>query len=251
MLVSMKKVFDHAFGKRIIDVNPAFGIDLKALMGKRPPVRKRLMLTEGELRALLPGIDDKIGRGNGPMLHVLLATWVRTNELVMAKKALVDVRRGSWYVQEEAVKTRDGFLVPLVPIVTAWVKELNALSGDSEWRLPVRIGKRRNRLGETHVGNTTLWAAIARGFERSRLTMPYFTPHDTRSTAKSHMRNMGISKEISELALNHALKGMEGIYDVREEIPERREAMELWAQFIADCSKGGESNVIPMNRKAG
>ena len=49
------------------------------------------------------------------------------------------------------------------------------------------------------------------------------------------LRNMGISREISEIALNHVLKGVEGIYDVREEIPERRVALERWAEFIARC----------------
>lgn len=34
------------------------------------------------------------------------------------------------------------------------------------------------------------------------------------------------------------LRGMERIYDVREEIPERRAALELWARFLADCEQG-------------
>ena len=63
-----------------------------------------------------------------------------------------------------------------------------------------------------------------------------FTVHDTRSTAKGHMRNMGVSREISEIALNHKLTGMDAIYDVREEIPERRQALEIWARFIMDCA---------------
>jgi integrase len=256
ILTSMKQLFGHALGKRIIDVNPAFGIEMKALFGKRPPVRKRLMLTEGELRKLLPGIDKKIGRENGLMLRVLLATCVRTNELVMARKQFIDLKRGSWFVHDESVKTRQGFTVPLVPVVIGWMKELYALSGDSDWLLPARSNKRRNRLGETHIGNTTLWAAITRAFQSEKLEMRRFTPHDTRSTAKSHMRNLGISNEVSELALNHKLKGMEGIYDVREEIPERREAMEIWAQFIADCCDGKEpetgrpTNVVALRRKA-
>ncbi len=62
-----------------------------------------------------------------------------------------------------------------------------------------------------------------------------YTP---RSTAKGHMRNMGVSREISEIALNHTLKGMEAIYDVREEIPERRAALQLWADFLVQCEKG-------------
>ena len=49
------------------------------------------------------------------------------------------------------------------------------------------------------------------------------------------MRNLGISRMISEIALNHVLQGMEAIYDVREEIPERRIALERWGNFIVAC----------------
>lgn len=52
------------------------------------------------------------------------------------------------------------------------------------------------------------------------------------------MRNLGVSREISEIALNHKFKGMDGIYDVREEIPERRDALELWASFLVECEAG-------------
>lgn len=248
MLTTMTQVFDHAVGKRIIEFNPAAGIKLKSLLGKRPPTKKRLMLSEAELRILLPNIDEKIGRENGLMLRILLATCVRTNELVKARKQHINLKRGTWWVEPETVKTRSGFLVPLVPTVVKWMEELIALSGDSEWVLPTRSGKRRNRLGETHIGNTTLWAAITRAFTASKLEMRRFTPHDTRSTAKGHMRNMGVTKEISEIALNHKLPGMEGIYDVRDEIPERRRAMELWAAFVSDCCDGTEpQNAAPTN----
>jgi hypothetical protein len=73
-------------------------------------------------------------------------------------------------------------------------------------------------------------------FERGELDVTRFTVHDTRSTAKGHLRNMGISREISEIALNHKLKGMEGVYDVREDIPERRLALDQWAKFLMECA---------------
>ena len=104
--------------------------------------------------------------------------------------------------------------------------------------------------GDTHVGKTTLWAAITRAFEQGKIDVRRFTPHDTRSTAKGHMRNMGVANEITELALNHTLKGMEAIYDVREEIPERRAALELWAAFISACEAGTPWNVAPLRRAA-
>ncbi|MBF3800135.1 tyrosine-type recombinase/integrase [Burkholderia pseudomallei] len=248
VLGTVTVLFDHAIGKRIVQTNPTAGIKLRALLGEPPPVRQRLMLTEDELRILLPDIDDKIGSDNGLMFRVLLATCVRTSELVKARKEHFDLKRGTWWIPPQNLKAGFGALVPLVPTVVNWIEDLMALSGESEWLLPARAGKRR-KLGDTHMGVKTLWASISRAFESSKLEMRYFTPHDTRSTAKGHMRNMGVSREISEIALNHKVKGVEGIYDVREEIPERRAAMALWAVFVSDCCEGNNppTDVQPTN----
>lgn len=251
ILTATGQLFDHACGLRIIDANPCAGIKLTAVIGARPPVKKRVMLSEEELRTLLPSIDD-IGTENGLAFRILLATCVRSVELVKARKEHIDFERGTWWIPDDSVKTRNGFLVPLVPVVQGWFRDLIALAGDSDWILPARTERRRRRLGDTHVSNTTLWAAIARAFERGDIEIRKFTPHDTRSTAKGHMRNMGISREISEIALNHALKGMEAIYDVRQEIPERREALTKWADFIVACETGKPvpSNVVPIRALA-
>lgn len=245
ILTATSQLFDHACGLTIIPANPAVGISLKAIKGPRPPVKKRIMLTEDELRKLLPGIDD-IGTENALAFRILLATCVRSIELAKAKKKDIHLDRAGWWVPDESVKTRQGFWVPLVPQVIEWFKQLIELSGESEWLLPARTElRRRNKGGDIHVCEHTLWAAITRAFKRGDIEVRKFTPHDTRSTAKGHMRNMGVSREISEIALNHALKGMEAIYDVREEIPERREALIKWANFIVDCERGLKTNVLP------
>jgi integrase len=249
ILTSAKQLFGHACGKRLIDYNPCVGVELVALMGARPPIRKRVMLTEDELRTLLKDVND-IGLANALALRILLATCVRSIELTKARWEHIDLERGTWWVPDESVKTRVGFLVPLTPTVVTWFRRLHELSEGSAWVLPARTARRVRRLGATHVGKSTLWAAITRAFERGRIDIRRFTPHDTRSTAKGHMRNMGIANEITELALNHKLKGMEAIYDVREEIPERRAALELWATFISACENGTPWNVAPLRRVA-
>jgi integrase len=251
ILTSASQLFDHACGIQLIPANPCAGISLRAVIGARPPVKKRVMLEEDELRTLLKSINE-IGLENALAFRILLTTCVRSVELAKARWEHIDLERGTWWVPDESVKTRVGFLVPLVPAVVEWFRELRALAGESEWVLPARTERRVRRLGDTHVSNTTLWAAIARAFERKAIEIRRFTPHDTRSTAKGHMRNMGISREISEIALNHTLKGMEAIYDVREEIPERRQALEKWAAFIVACETGtpAPSNVIKMTRAA-
>lgn len=249
ILSCAKQLFAHACGKRLIDANPCHGIEMKALMGPRPPVRKRIMLTEVELQVLLRGIDQ-IGTENALALRILLATCVRGGELVMARWEHVDMEIGTWRVPVSSVKTRVEFVVPLTPTVIGWFQELKDLAGNSEWVLPSRRAPRRRRSADGHVGKTTLWAAITRAFLRGDLDIRRFTPHDTRSTAKGHMRNIGISREISEIALNHKLKGMEAVYDVREEIPERRVALEKWAAFLVNCESGRTWNVVPMRKPA-
>lgn len=244
-LTTVTQVFDHAIGRQLIRINPAAGIKLKSLMGPRPPVRKRVMLTEEELRNLLASVDE-IGSENALALKIMLATCVRKSELAKARWEYVDFERGTWFVPDENVKTRTGFLVPITPTVATWFQALKNLAGNSPWVLPARSTRRSG----SHVGETTLGNALSRAFERGHLDTRRFTPHDTRSTAKGHMRNLGVSRDISEIALNHALKGMEAIYDVRDEIPERRQALELWAAFLATCERGETWNVVPIGRAA-
>jgi integrase len=239
ILLTARQVFGHACGKRLIDANPCVGIDLKAVLGNAPPVRKRIMLTAAELTSLLKGADVALGgRENALVLKILLATCVRGNELIKARWENVDLEGGSWWVPDETVKTRQGFLVPLCPTVIGWFRQLFKLACGSAYVLPARNCQRTKKYGDTHVSDSTLLAAVTRCFEQSRLDIRRFTPHDCRSTAKGHLRNLGVSREISEIALNHTLRGMERIYDVREEIPERRAALELWARFLADCEQG-------------
>lgn len=256
ILTSVSQLFEHACALKIIPANPCTGVKLSAIKGPRPPIRKRVMLQEEELRQLLPDID-LIGTENALAFRILLATCVRGIELAKAKKEHVYLDRGVWWIPDESVKTRKGFLVPLTAPVIGWFRKLIEFSGESVYVLPARHERRRRNQGcDTHVCETTLWAAIRRAFDRHDIEIRRFTPHDTRSTAKGHMRNMGVSREISELALNHTLKGMEAIYDVREEIPERREALERWTAFLCACESGAptpefvkgarNSKVIPM-----
>lgn len=240
-MVIARRIFGHAVARRQIDVNPALGIELKSILGDPPPKRPRVMLMEKELRTLLTDIDRLIGRPNALMFRILLATCVRTIELVKAEKSLIDLDRGSWRVRASTTKTRQEFLVPLAPLVVDWFRELIALSGDSIWVCPARSSSSKSG----HVTRGVLGSAIKDAFRSKGLAIRSFTPHDTRSTAKGHLRNLGFSREISEIALNHKIKGVEGIYDVREEIPERREAMQSWADFIARCSNSGAPEAAP------
>ncbi|WP_323144030.1 tyrosine-type recombinase/integrase [Massilia phyllosphaerae] len=228
VLTTASNMFKHGIGLHIIDINPCAGVDLVSLFGPRPSIKKRVMLSADDLRTLFKEIGT-LGELNSLALRIQLATCVRTNELTQARWKDVDLTAGTWFVHDEQTKTRAGFHVPLAAAVIEWFKELKTLAGDSEYILPARIANKKSR---PTIDPRTLWAALDRAYETKRLTVTKFTPHDTRSTAKGHMLNLGIAEHVTELALNHAQRGLSGIYDVRKEIPEKRDALNRWANFL-------------------
>lgn len=120
--------------------------------------------------------------------------------------------------------------------VVDWFTELRALVTRSEYVLPARSrGRALRNGGDTHLSKDTVREAIDFWIENFKPGVRRFTPHDLRSTMKSHMRALGIPRDISEMCLNHKLTGVEGIYDQHTYYPERRQALLTWAQFLAVC----------------
>jgi integrase len=228
LLTTAKTLFRHAKGKKLIAVNPCADIELTALMGKRPPIRKRLMLSDSELRILF---GAEMSRENALAVRLLLATAVRTDELRNAKWDHLDFSSGIWSVP--STKTGPGMQIPLSAPVLAWFIELKALSLESAFVLPARAGSRKLRFGgDAPININTIGAAIEFWFTEYKPEVRRFTPHDLRSTAKSHMRALGIPRDITEMCLNHKLPGVEGIYDVHTYFDERKDALGKWGDYL-------------------
>lgn len=236
MLIACKCVFTHACGKRLIDVNPCRGIMLSALLGPRPPVRRRLMLTKDELHLLL---NAKMRRPNALALRILMACGVRSAEFYTARWQDVHLDESRWHVP--ASKTGPAMDVPLAPSVVGWLEELRSLAGASAYVLPARRQSRVQRQnGDTHVSKDTIRESIDFWIKQYEPKIRRFTPHDLRSTMKSHMRALGVPRDISEMCLNHKLTGVEGIYDQHNYYRERKQALATWAQFLSVCEAGDE-----------
>lgn len=246
LLVTTRVAFRHATGKKLIPRSPCAGIEMSSIMGKRPPIRKRLMLTEAELRILL---NARMRRENALAIRALLATAVRSAELFQATWAQFDMDTGIWDIP--ASKTGPGISVPLAPVVINWLKELQELAADSSYVLPARTHARAARHGgDTHINPNTLALAIDWWLDHDGNEVRRFTPHDLRSTAKSHMRALGIPRDITEMCLNHRLKGVEGVYDRYNYFVERKAALERWAKFLVACELPPLENVIEIRRAA-
>jgi integrase len=243
VLIALSRIFKHGIAKHVALTNPCLGITASAICDAPKPTRLRLKLSEDELRVILPALPS-IGIENALAIKILLSTCVRTNELVKAEWADIDFEKAEWTIPDANSKTRKGFTVPLPPAIVGWFNELKHLACGSRYVLPSRTGK------PTHIALLTIAVAANKlckrieGFRR-------FTPHDLRSTARSHLTGLGVNLIVAERCLNHSLGGLVGIYDQHDYMIERRAALELWTDLILACESGtvwkkSVSNVVQL-----
>lgn len=228
LLIVLKEIFRLAAGRKLINVNPVLGVELAAIIGPRPPKKQRLMLSEKELREVM---HAKVSRENLLSMRILLATGVRASELFQALRSNVFLDDARWHIPGS--KTGVGMDIPLPPAVVDWFRELGQLNQHSAFVLPARTASRAERNGgDEHLGKDTIREAIDYWLDATKPSVRRFTPHDLRSTMKSHMRALGISHDISEMCLNHKLPGVVGIYDQYNYYAERRDAYGRWVEFL-------------------
>jgi len=63
--------------------------------------------------------------------------------------------------------------------------------------------------------------------------------HDFRRTARTHLAALGVTPYVAERCLNHAVKGVEGIYNRHDFFDERKAALQQWADLLDVCERGG------------
>ena len=258
VLIALREVFAHGVARHVIGDDPSAHVKANAVIGPRPVSRTRIMLAEGELRYMLPRLPV-IGPQNALMVKLLLATATRIGELVCAEWKDVDFEHRLWTIPAANIKGRSvkaargdevkDFVIPMSDEVTAWFLELKVLAFGSKFVLPIR--SRKKAVGDTPMEPVTLNAAINRlCTETLGDNCRRFTPHDLRSTARSHLGAMGVDLVVKERCLNHSLGGLIDVYDQYDYLGERRAALEVWSAFLQACELGNAWNVVPFKKAA-
>ncbi|MGE5525325.1 MAG: tyrosine-type recombinase/integrase [Rhodospirillaceae bacterium] len=242
VLIALREVFAHGIARHVIESNPCAHIRAKAIIGAPPSRRQRIMLSDDELRAMLPALP-RIGRSNELAIKILLATCTRIGELTHAEWRHIDFERQQWTIPAEISKNRKPFVIPLTQPVTEWFMELKQLAFNSKFVLPIRQ-RHKSRQGDAPMEATSLNAAIDRLCKSLKSACRRFSPHDLRSTARSHLGALGVDVLIAERCLNHSLGGLVAVYDKHDYVAERRKALTLWNKKITALEKGG--NLVPL-----
>lgn len=254
VLIALREIFGHGIARHVIASDPSAHIKSNSVIGPRPTSRSRIMLSEQELSALLPALP-KMGVQNALMVKILLSTATRIGELVNAKWADIDFKNRLWRIPAGNIKGRKvranngedvkDFVIPMTPQVISFFLDLQSLTFGSDYVLPIR--SRKKAVGDVPMDPVTLNAAInlfcknTMGEKCRR-----FTPHDLRSTARSHLGALGVDLLIAERCLNHSIGGLIAVYDQHDYLEERRKALILLSNFLEACELGKPVNVVSL-----
>lgn len=244
VLIAIREVFAHGIARHVVAADPCAHIKARAIIGGRKNQRDRVMLSDAEIVAMFKALPT-LGKSNALMVRILLATGARIGELVNAEWSQVDFERAEWTIPPEHSKNGKQFVIPLPPMVAGWFAELHALAFESKCVLPIRSP--RGIKTDRPMTPVTLNAAL-KNFAKGQEGFRYFTPHDLRSTCRSHLGALGIDVLIAERCLNHSLGGLVAVYDKHDYLTERRRALELWAAKLASLEQGQAFNVVPLKR---
>lgn len=241
-------LFAHAMGKRVVAANPCAGIVASAIvqLPKEPPAR--VMLTDTEINTVLKAVAAH-GRVNELAVRLLLHTGVRIQALVTAEWAHVNFQKREWFIPAgDGRKSSREFVVPMTPTVAGYFEELQKLAGKSAYVFPIRKRMAGGREGDVPMTpqaiNQVLWKLCEAHPEVRK-----FSPHDLRSTFRSHLGALGVPVAIAERCLNHSLGGLIAVYDQHDYLPERLKALELWDTKLASI-EAEANNVVPLRGMA-
>lgn len=246
VMVGIRMVFAHGIARHVVTANPCAHIRSEAIIGGAPDQRERVMLTDAEIGAVFKALPT-MSRPNALMVRILLATGARIGELVHAEWVHLDFERAEWDIPPEHSKTKKGFVIPLPPMVAGWFAELHAMAFGSRYVMPIRT-RFDGKEGDAHMEPVTLNAALVTLAKKLGKKCRRFTPHDLRSTCRSHLGALGVDVLIAERCLNHSLGGLVATYDKHDYLTERRRALELWAAKLASIENGEAFNVVQLRR---
>lgn len=165
--------------------------------------------------------------------------FVRPGELRQARWKEFDLGKAEW--KYLVTKTKTEHIVPLATQSVEILRDLQKLTGDSEFVFP---GARSNGRA---MSDAAVNAALRRmGYD----TRTEITGHGFRAMARTILHEvLGIAPEVIEHQLAHKVPDTLGAaYNRTKFLPARKVMMQQWADYLDKLKAGGE--IIPIDGKA-
>lgn len=229
VLSTLKQVFNSAVSRGRMQHNPAACIRAKDIGGTEKSRDRYLSIDEIKtLWKFLDSEQNQMALQTKNAIKIILLTGVRTAELRLATFSEFDFEQSLWTIPAEHSKTNNVMKIHLSPQVKNLLIELKKASGAQY----VLSGVKAN----TPLTENALPRAIRRIEERLGITS--WTAHDLRRTFATQLGEvLHIEPVVIEKCLGHKMPRIMATYNKNEMLPQRKEALNRWAQFVEDLFK--------------
>jgi integrase len=254
-----KRFFQWAIDQRVYEIklNPCASLKPDKIIGEKK--NRTRILTDDELRAFLRA-TKRLRYPRGPVYRLLLLTGLRLNEVADASWPEFDFDNGIWTIPAERMKGRDhqarAHVVPITAEIKAVLDQLprfrsgrflfsNDFGANPVWMTT----KVKDRL-DAEMLLTLRALARAAGDDPAGVELKPFVNHDLRRTLRTGLSALRIDRDVREAVLAHTLGGIEGVYDLYDYLPEKKHALERWAERLRNIEAPSRPNVIPFGVRA-
>lgn len=232
------QVFRYAVATGRIKSDP-----IRDLKGALAPVVNihRATITEpkriGELLRAIEGFEGTLVVQCA--LRMTPYVFTRPGELRHAEWSEIDFDAAEWRIPAEKMKMRAAHIVPLSNQVISILKELQPLTGSGKYVFPSIRNIHRP------MSENTINASLRRiGYDKNEICA-----HGFRAMASTILHEQGWKSDVIERQLAHKEgNAIKGAYNHARHLPERKQMMQQWADYLDGLRDGAE--VIPINRKA-
>lgn len=221
-LAAIKKLYSWCVDQGIVENSPVVGL--------KPPIKevsRDRYLIDDEIIAYWKGCEAE-GYPFEQFGKLLLLTGQRRDEIASMRWSELDLHRGTFSLKAERTKNGTPHIVPLSRQAVDILRSIPRFLGSdyvftSTGRTPISgFGRFKDRL-DTFVGTDG---------EDWRF-------HDVRRTAATNMAILKIQPHIIEAVLNHRsgiVSGVASIYNRHAYFDEKREALQVWADYVERLS---------------
>jgi integrase len=178
--------------------------------------RSRERVLDPEELAVLWRVAPQVNETFGRILRLLILTGCRKSEVAGLMWREVDLDRALLTISGARTKNRRALTVPLAPAAVAILE------------------------GVPRFSDVLVFPSFGWGHTKKRLDelagIGPWVIHDIRRSCRSlwieEEHGLGLDVHLCELMLGHALPGIIGVYDRATRLPERRRALERWADLV-------------------
>jgi integrase len=224
------QVFRYAIATGRAERDPS--ADLRGALSPTKSKHMAAITSPEKIGGLLRAIDEYEGHlVTRCALRLAPLVFVRPGELRHAEWREINLAQAEWKIPAEKMKMRLPHIVPLSRQAVAVLQEIEPLTGQGRYVFPSL------RTAARPMSNNTVLAALRRmGYAKEEMS-----GHGFRAMASTVLHEQGKPTEVIERQLAHAERNsIKAAYNHAQHLPERREMMQGWADYLEQLKIGGK-----------